>query len=272
MLDNKAKIKDIIASLQESEGINQKAELKSILVDKGIPVEDTNDMASIVSKVNELKNADLTNLIPDNIKKDVNINGTIGTLESKLNSLLVNVSVYIPVSITSEGLWCQRPDASSNNTLYLFDKLGNLVKTITCSNAYHFFQVSENYILVEYNPSNYTLGIFDHNGTLVKDLNFNRTLNTCVISEKKGCLYLSDNTSNPRIYKYNFSDLSIISTASYSVRIQATILIKRGLYVQLFSGTYFYLSYYDDDNPNTIPPYIQISNNAYLSLFINSLN
>ena len=80
MLDNKAKIKDIIASLQESEGINQKAELKSILVDKGITVEDTDNMASIVSKVNELVKLSDT-CIPTNIKKDININGVIGTLD-----------------------------------------------------------------------------------------------------------------------------------------------------------------------------------------------
>jgi hypothetical protein len=55
MLDNTAKISDIISSLQESEGINQKAELKSNLTAQDVEVLDADDMATLVSKVKDIK-------------------------------------------------------------------------------------------------------------------------------------------------------------------------------------------------------------------------
>jgi hypothetical protein len=55
MLDSSAKLSDIIASLQESEGINQKAELKSNLTAQDVEVLDADDMATLVSKVKDIK-------------------------------------------------------------------------------------------------------------------------------------------------------------------------------------------------------------------------
>lgn len=52
MLDNTAKLSDIITELQNLEGINQKADLKSALVSKGITVADTDSMADLISKLN----------------------------------------------------------------------------------------------------------------------------------------------------------------------------------------------------------------------------
>lgn len=51
-MDNTAKLSDIITELQALEGINQKADLKSALVAKGISVSDTDSMADLISKVN----------------------------------------------------------------------------------------------------------------------------------------------------------------------------------------------------------------------------
>jgi len=52
MLDSTAKLNDIITELQSLEGINQKADLKSALVAKGVSASDTDSMADLVSKVN----------------------------------------------------------------------------------------------------------------------------------------------------------------------------------------------------------------------------
>lgn len=51
-MDNTAKISDIITTLQELEGINQKADLKSALVSKGVDALDTDNMADLISKLN----------------------------------------------------------------------------------------------------------------------------------------------------------------------------------------------------------------------------
>lgn len=55
MLNNDAKINDIIAVLQDIQGINQKAELKSVLVEKGINALDTDDMPTLISKLSSLE-------------------------------------------------------------------------------------------------------------------------------------------------------------------------------------------------------------------------
>lgn len=60
-LDNTAKISDIITTLQNLEGINQKADLKSALVAKGISVADTASIADMINIVN-------SNLYAHNIK------------------------------------------------------------------------------------------------------------------------------------------------------------------------------------------------------------
>lgn len=120
MLDNKAKISDIIASLQESEGINQKAELKSILVDKGITVEDTNDMASIVSKINGLVKLSDT-CIPENIRKDVNINGIIGTLD--LESLGGKKWASGSVQVNSSSMTIQASLSFKPSVIYSFKQV-----------------------------------------------------------------------------------------------------------------------------------------------------
>jgi hypothetical protein len=52
MLDNTAKLSDIITELQNLEGINQKADLKSALISKGISASDTDSMSTLISKVN----------------------------------------------------------------------------------------------------------------------------------------------------------------------------------------------------------------------------
>lgn len=56
-LDNTASIQDIISTLEELQGINQKADLKSALVDKGINALETDSVAELVTK---LSNANLT--------------------------------------------------------------------------------------------------------------------------------------------------------------------------------------------------------------------
>lgn len=56
MLDSTAKLNDIITALREMEGINQRADLKSALVAKGISVSDTDSMATLVDYVNGMSN------------------------------------------------------------------------------------------------------------------------------------------------------------------------------------------------------------------------
>lgn len=58
-LGNKAKLNDIITTLQEMQGINQRADLKSALVAKEIDALDTDSVAELISKLNS------ANLVPD---------------------------------------------------------------------------------------------------------------------------------------------------------------------------------------------------------------
>jgi hypothetical protein len=80
-MDSAAKLSDIITELQNLEGINQKADLKSALVAKGISATDTDTMADLISKVNNLSN----------IKRIQN--GTIN-----LSVMGTNLTYNIPIS------------------------------------------------------------------------------------------------------------------------------------------------------------------------------
>lgn len=60
-MDNTAKLSDIISALQTMEGINQKADLKSVLVNKGVNALDTDDMATLIGYVSN-------NMYASNIK------------------------------------------------------------------------------------------------------------------------------------------------------------------------------------------------------------
>jgi hypothetical protein len=51
-LDNTAKVRDIITSLQNLTGINQKADLKSALIAKGLSISDNDNIADMINKLN----------------------------------------------------------------------------------------------------------------------------------------------------------------------------------------------------------------------------
>ena len=86
MLDSTAKLSDIITSLQNLEGINQKADLKSALVSKGISALDTDSMADLISKVNN-------NLYGSNIKS---IQIIEGQMNAGLNTYTIPISPINP--------------------------------------------------------------------------------------------------------------------------------------------------------------------------------
>ncbi|MBV4427193.1 hypothetical protein [Clostridium tyrobutyricum] len=235
MLDNKAKIKDIIASLQESEGINQKAELKSILVDKGITVEDTADMASIVSKVNDFKNADLTNLKPENVKEDVDINGVVGILEEKLNiapyltHLDWSVNNYHIIGfIPDEGLYVN--PSSQPNALYLLNVNGSIIKTIT----YKDFPIciSKNYIIWK-RSSDGESSLTDKNGTLIKFITagINTSAGRILINEKYAYILLVDGQTyklidfNNNLLSQGYFTDGIASNITYTIIIDKHFLV-----------------------------------------------
>ncbi|WP_243157529.1 hypothetical protein [Clostridium sporogenes] len=52
MLDNTAKISEIITALENIQGLNQKADLKSALIAKGINALDTDGVANLIAKLN----------------------------------------------------------------------------------------------------------------------------------------------------------------------------------------------------------------------------
>ncbi|ABS41527.1 hypothetical protein [Clostridium botulinum] len=52
MLDNTAKIGEIITALENMQGLNQKADLKSALIAKGINALDTDGVANLIAKLN----------------------------------------------------------------------------------------------------------------------------------------------------------------------------------------------------------------------------
>ncbi|APC79568.1 TPA: hypothetical protein ACXDAZ_004127 [Clostridium botulinum] len=52
MLDNTAKISEIITALENMQGLNQKADLKSALIAKGINASDTDGVANLIAKLN----------------------------------------------------------------------------------------------------------------------------------------------------------------------------------------------------------------------------
>ncbi|MHB8034714.1 hypothetical protein CF069_12400 [Clostridium botulinum] len=52
MLDNTAKISEIITALENMQGLNQKADLKSALIAKGINASDTDGVSNLIAKLN----------------------------------------------------------------------------------------------------------------------------------------------------------------------------------------------------------------------------
>jgi hypothetical protein len=77
---------------------------------------------------------DLSNLTPDNVKENVNINGVVGKVEEKLNiqdcllNTMQNTSIRtLECFIKGEGLWC----TDNNGAFCLYDINSNLVKTIS---------------------------------------------------------------------------------------------------------------------------------------------
>lgn len=50
--DKSSKVSDMLTALQELTGINQKADLKSALIAKGVSAADTDSMADMISKLN----------------------------------------------------------------------------------------------------------------------------------------------------------------------------------------------------------------------------
>lgn len=54
MLDSTAKVSDIVTALKNMQGINQKADLKSALVAKGIVVSEKDNMADLISKITNI--------------------------------------------------------------------------------------------------------------------------------------------------------------------------------------------------------------------------
>ncbi|MCR1166709.1 hypothetical protein NE169_15340 [Clostridium botulinum] len=52
MLDNTAKISEIITALENMQGLNQKADLKNALIAKGINALDTDGVANLIAKLN----------------------------------------------------------------------------------------------------------------------------------------------------------------------------------------------------------------------------
>ncbi|WP_460284972.1 hypothetical protein [Clostridium botulinum] len=52
MLDNTAKISEIITALENMQGLNQKADLKSALIAKGINASESDGVANLIAKLN----------------------------------------------------------------------------------------------------------------------------------------------------------------------------------------------------------------------------
>ena len=80
MLDSNAKIKDIINALQDMQGINQKEDFKSALVTKGVNVISTDNIAQLISKLNN------SNLVLDGRKT------AQGTMNISENNPIISIN------------------------------------------------------------------------------------------------------------------------------------------------------------------------------------
>lgn len=160
-----AKLSDIIASLQSSEGANQKAELASVI---GLPTNTTDEVAVQVTNLNNIKNNMVTalvgrgktveystpmatlaslgikdvNCIADNIRKGIAIDGIIGSkLQYGIGDVVPLNSLHISKSFNGTAAqvpyFCVYEDEdycyivyNSNNTLYKYTQRGQLVSTV----------------------------------------------------------------------------------------------------------------------------------------------
>lgn len=161
-LDNTAKLSDIITSLQEVQGINQKAELKSALVSKGISVADTDNMADMINKIN-------SSLYGSNIKS---IQRGTTTLTGSNASKTIQIT---PVDTTKCLCYISIPTNTNGTakydvcTIQLTDS-----QTITISRAAGSYDVVLNWEVVEFNNvKSLQLGSF--NNTLSSPRNVNVT-------------------------------------------------------------------------------------------------
>lgn len=96
MLDNTAKLSDIITELQSLEGINQKVDLKSALVAKGINATDTDSMADLISKLNS------ANLVLNGKREASGTSNLIGTGSSNKWQISVSGLSFTPKIIIVE--------------------------------------------------------------------------------------------------------------------------------------------------------------------------
>jgi hypothetical protein len=181
---------------------------------------------------------DLSNLTPDNVKENVNINGVIGTVEEKLNiqdcllNIMQNTSIRtLECFIKNEGLWCK----DDTNTLCLYDINSNLVKTISPSilinvvtgdykiTAAYFLYLDEQYIIwnitcnsVSSSGTYYFILLTDKRANIIHRYSISGTsaAGACIFNNK---IYIFYDYGGTRVYIDGYDILTGNSIASFDI-------------------------------------------------------
>lgn len=228
---------------------------------------DANLIASNILKGKSIFNVagsiDLSNLKSENVKKDVNINGTIGSLEEKFSSFdyMKNLNAsYVLLNVLPEGAYCQNP--SVQRSCYLINQSGSVIKTITNSDAdYYPFLVTSDKIF--WQKSAYYIIVSDKNGTTLQTVQLSYQPmggvklenNQYIIIDGSGYIYLFDENFN-QIRKWtsgNYELLGIFTKGTNCFFImQTSNSIIRSYYLDTTSNNGPFLVGYHNGNKNVL--------------------
>ena len=274
-LDKNSKLSDIIAILQECEGINQKEELKNILTNIGMSVSDNASMADMIILLNE---SDLN--LSDIIQRLQNIVGGLNEM-SELSSVLNEKNIETSTDDSLEDLILKvkdikQPtgDAEPDDVIQgkIFSNKDNidLIGTATIqsivnndpsqlnnldnylSNVGSSEQINSSQNTVAFDIDNDYFYIVPFNGNIIRkysknDMSLiltstNANNNTCEhIAVDDTYIYIIAGINTTSIYKLLKSDLSLISQYG----------INHNIYFFTVDDDYLYYNDYNYDDGNT---------------------
>ncbi|WP_254905210.1 hypothetical protein [Clostridium tyrobutyricum] len=213
---------------------------------------------------------DLSNLKPENVKKDVNINGTVGTLEEKftIGDYFKNVSLSNIMSVKfihNEGLYC----VDYNSNINLIDTDGNIIKTINHIDLDTLINIDDDFIFwINHRDSSYAIRATNKNG--VEQFSIappygNKISSCCCCSLNKKNIYIF---CNGVFYIYDMQSKSKINQLSAnSYNIQTLIPLKNNDVIGIYDNNK--IVYFDLINNkvisklNIINPYFMFISNMF---------
>ncbi|MBV4447424.1 hypothetical protein KM799_12495 [Clostridium tyrobutyricum] len=228
---------------------------------------DANLIASNILKDKSIFNVagsiDLSNLKSENVKKDVNINGTIGTLEERFSTFdyMKNLNAsYVLLNVLPEGAYCQNP--SVQRSCYLINQSGSVLKTITNSDAtYYPFLVTSDKIF--WQKASYYIVVSDKNGTTLQTVQLTYQPrggvklenNQYIIIDSSGYIYLFDENFN-QIRKWTSGAYELLGIFTKGTDcffiMQTSNSIIRSYYLDTTSNNGPFLVGYNNGNKNVL--------------------